>query len=147
MSQSKIKLENEADIGSIPLHTKPIVSPREEIFFAFHYYSWIIVQLYIKRRQGIEKYGKEEFKELNEAKNSRRAKDRYFLHKFVPEKMFEGMEIQHFWDEGMTTEYEYCCIWTRNENQVIELRRLKNQGWKIEEMVNGVEKALENGKI
>ena len=146
MTASKIKLENEVDIGSIPLHKKPIVSLREEMFFAFHYYSWIIVQLYIKRTQGIKKYGKERFKELSEAKNSRRAKDRYFLHKFIPEEMFVGMEIQHFWYEDMSDECEYVCIWTRNENQVIELRKLKKQGWRVEQMAYAVEEALQNGK-
>ena len=146
MGISKIKIENEVNIGSIPLHKKPIVNPREEMFFAFHYYSWIIVQLYIKRTQGIKKYGKERFKELSEAKNSRRAKDRYFLHKFIPEETFVGMEIQHFWGEDMTDEYEYCCIWTRNENQVIELRKLKSQGWRVEQMAYAIEEILQSGK-
>ena len=144
---SKIRLENEVDIGSIPLHKKPVVTPREEMFFAFHYGAWIIVQLWIKRTEGLKKYGRERFKELSEAKNSIRAKDRYFLHKFIPAEMFEGMEIQHFWGEDMSPEYEYCCIWTRNENQVIELRKLKKQGWDVENMAYQIEEILQNGKI
>ena len=146
MTKSKILLKNEENIGSIPLHKKPIVSQQEEMFFDFHYYSWIIVQLYIKRTQGIKKYGKERFKELSEAKNSRRAKDRYFLHKFIPEEMFIGMEIQHFWYEDMSPECEYVCLWRRNENQVIELRKLKEQGWKVEQMAYAIEEILQNGK-
>lgn len=146
MSVSKIRLENEENLGSIPLHKKPVLSPHEEMLFSLHYYAWIIVQLYIKRREGTKKYGKERFKELSEAKNSRRAKDRYFLHKFIPEEMFVGAEIQHFWGEDMTDEYEYCCIWTRNENQVIELRKLKAQGWRVEEMVYAIEEILEGGR-
>ena len=146
MAKSTITLENEKDIFTIPLHKKPVVTPQEELFFAFHYYSWVIVQLYIKRTQGIAKYGRERFKELSEAKNSRRAKDRYFLHKFIPEEMFVGMEIQHFWYEDMSDECEYVCIWTRNENQVIELRKLKKMGWKVEQMAYAVEEALQNGK-
>ena len=146
MSASKITLENEENIGSIPLHKKPVLTPRETLFFDFHYGSWIIVQLWIKRKIGVEKFGREEFKRLSEAKNKRRAIDRYFLHKFVPEEMFEGMEIQHFWEGGMRDKYEYCCIWTRNENQVIELRRLKEDGWDIEGMVYGIEDVLNNGQ-
>jgi hypothetical protein len=146
LTKSTILLENEKNIGSIPLHQKPVLTSHEEIFFDFHYYSWVIVQLYIKRTQGIKKYGKERFKELSEAKNSVRAKDRYFLHKFIPEEMFTGMEIQHFWGEDMVDTYEYCCIWTRNENQVIEKRKLEKMGWDVEGMVNGIEKVFRNGK-
>lgn len=146
MTKSTILLENEKNIGSVPLHPKPVLTLHEEIFFDFHYYSWIIVQLYIKRTEGIAKYGRERFKELSEAKNSVRAKDRYFLHKFVPEEMFKGMEIQHFWYDNMSSECEYVCIWTRNENQVIELRKLKKMGWGVEGMVHGIEKVFRNGK-
>lgn len=146
MSASRIKLENEIDIGSVSLQKKPILTVKEEMFFFLHYYCWIIVQLYIKRTEGAKKYGYEHFKELSEAKNSVRARDRYFLHKFIPEEMFQGMEIQHFWHEDMADTYDYCCIWTKNENQVIELRKLKRMGWKVEEMVYEIEEILYNGK-
>ena len=146
MPTSKIKLENEENIGSIPLQKKPILTQREKMFFFLHYYGWIIVQLWIKRSEGAKKYGYDLFKELSEAKNSARAKDRYFLHKFIPEEMFNGMEIQHFWHEDMSPKYTYCCIWTRNENQVIELRRLKEKGWNVEQMVYKIEEVLYNGQ-
>ena len=137
--------ENEINIGSIPLQKKPVLTLHEKIFFSLHFYFWIIVQLYIKRKEGIEKYGFEKYKELSAAKNSKRAVDRYFYHKFLPEAFFEGMEIQHFWHEG-TADYDYSCIWTREENQVIELRALKKRGWKVEEMVYAIEKIFLNGK-
>ena len=146
MSVSKIKLENEVDIGFLPLHKTPVLTPQEEMFFALHYGSWIVVQLWIKRKLGVEKFGREEFKRLSELKNKKRARDRYFLHKFIPEEMFEGMEIQHFWEGGMRDKYEYCCIWTRYENQVIELRKLKKMGWHVERMAYEFEEAMNNGK-
>ena len=146
MTKSKITLENEEDIGGIPLQKKPILTPHEEMFFELHYGGWIMVQLQIKRIEGIAKHGKNEFKKLGEAKNSIRARDRYFLHKFVPPEMFEDMEIQHFWHDNMSEEYDYCCIWTRNENQVIELRRLKKMGWKVEEMAYAIEKVFLEGR-
>lgn len=146
MTKSKINLEDEVNINSIPLYYKPVLTQREEMFFALHYSVWITVQLAIKKIEGTKKYGYEQFKELSEAKNSVRAKDRYFLHKFIPEEMFQGMEIQHFWHEDMADTYDYCCIWTRNENQIIELRRLKRMGWKVEEMVYEIEKVFNNGK-
>ena len=143
---NKIKLENEVNIDLIPLEKKPVLTAREELFFDSHYYGWIIVQLWIKRTEGIKKHGYDRFKELSKAKNSVRAVDRYFLHKFIPEEMFEGAEIQHFWHEDMADTYDYCCIWTRNENQVIELRKLKEAGWKVEEMVYAIEEVFYNGK-
>ena len=143
---SKIKIENEVNIGGVPLQKRPVVTPREKLFFDFHYYSWIVVQLWIKRAEGVRKYGREKFKELSEAKNSVRATDRYFLHKFVPSIMFEGAEIQHFWHEDMSPEYDYCCIWTRYENQVIELRKLKAMGWNVERMATEFEWAMNRGK-
>lgn len=143
---SKILIKNEVNIESIPLHKKPVLTPMEELFFDLHYSSWITVQLWIKRHLGVEKYGREKFKELSEAKNSQRAIDRYFLHKFVPSIMFEGMEIQHFWDPDMAPTYEYCCIWTRYENQVIELRKLKEIGWHVEKMCREVEYVMNHGK-
>lgn len=147
MTKSKINLKDEKNIGSIPLQKKPILTPHEEIFFALHYYSWIVVQLYIKRTVGIAKYGREKFKELREAKNSIRAKDRYFLHKFVAEDIFKGAEIQHFWHEDMAPTYDYCAIWTREENQVIEKRFLEEKGWDVEGMVYSIEKVFLQGKI
>lgn len=146
MTQSKIKLENEIDIGFLPLHQKPVLTEQEILFFDWHYYAWIVVQLWIKRKEGVAKYGREEFKKLSELKNSVRAVDRYFLHKFVPSTMFEGMEIQHFWEPDMSPKYEYCCIWTRYENQVIELRKLKERGWDIEEICRKFEEAVELGR-
>ena len=135
-------MENEVDIGSIPLQKKPILTEREQLFFDFHFYGWIVVQLWIKRKEGREKYGYERFKELSEAKNNVRAIDRYFLHRFIPANLFEGMEIQHFWHEDMVATYDYCAIWTRYENQIIELRRLKAKGWKIEKIVYKFEEAI-----
>lgn len=146
MGKSKINLEDEVNINRVPLQKKPILTQREEMFFFLHYYGWIIVQLYIKRTEGIKKYGYDLFKELSEAKNSVRARDRYFLHKFIPEEMFNGMEIQHFWHGDMADTYDYCCIWTRDENQVIELRKLKKMGWKVEEMVYAIEEVFNTGK-
>lgn len=146
MAKSKILLENEENIGSIPLQKKPVLTEREQLFFDFHYYAWIVVQLWIKRMEGRIKYGYERFKELSEEKNSVRAVDRYFLHKFVPSIMFEGMEIQHFWHEDMVATYDYCAIWTRHENQVIELRQLKKKGWDIEGIVCKFEEAINFGK-
>ena len=140
-----IDINDEDWIQGIPLHPTPVLTLKEIDFFESHYYSWVVVQLWIKHKLGIKKFGYNKYKELSKEKNRRRQKDRYFLHKYLPESMFIGAEVQHWWYPNQSPNYEYLCIWTKYENQVIELRALKKLGWDVERICKEFEEAIENG--
>ena len=141
-----IRKEDEIDIGSIPLLKKPVLTFDEEFFFQQYYPEWIIVMVRVKAIEGIEKYGKEKWKEIQKEKGKRRQRDRYFIHKFLSKEFLHNKEIDHIWHNNGTADYDYIRLMEREENQVREFRELKSKGWRIEKMCYDLWMTFATGK-
>lgn len=141
-----IKKENEKNIGSIPLIKRPILTMDEELFFNQYYLEWVIVMVRVKTIEGVKKYGKEKWKEIQKEKGGIRQRDRYFIHKFLSKEFLNNKEIDHIWHNDGTADYDYIRLLEREENQVREFRELKSRGWHIERMCFDLWMLFANGK-
>ena len=130
----KVDKNNEVNINSIPLKPIPVLTEAEKQFFKDYYLEWITIMVWLKGLEGVKEYGKEKWKEIQKKKGGHRSSDRYLIHKYLSPEFLKNKEVDHLWHNDGTANYDYIRVLEREENQVRELRKLKESGWDIERM-------------